>query len=792
MVVLSWFVTVLTILVFTLSTIPQQRRSLMQGLQSKAELVATSIEDVTASGIILGDYSAAVDHCVKIVGDGKSVPYAVITRNDGFSIVNQPNKWNMQQLGGIWLPAGPRTASGVIRKTEFADQEVYNYSAPFNYSGIEWGWIHVGVSVDQFNADLRRVYLRTALIGLSCIALGFVMTFVYARKLVQPIRLLTEITYRVAAGDLSAKATIDSGDEIENLGNSFNYMTKSLNEAYSELRAARDYTQNVIQSMNDMLIVSSVDGKILSVNRTTNDLLQYAPEELVGQPISRVFAYVPADLTVAPLRNIEMMFFAKNGSTIPVLLSTSPMTSPKGETEGIVCLALDMSERKNAEESRRKRDEQLRLQKEALAELASLPSLHCGDFDRTVKQITEIAARTLSVSGVQVWLFREDRPCVDCIDSYDADSGLHSPGNSLDANAYPAYFAALERERTISATDASTDPRTAELNESDLAPRGISSLLVAPIRLAGEVAGILSHEHKGPSRIWTIAEQNFAGSLADLASLALEAKRRKAAQEELMLAKEAAESANRAKSQFLANMSHEIRTPLNAVIGYSEMLEEEADSRSLVEAVPDVRKILQAGRHLLELINDVLDLSKIECGRLDFQIESLSIGEVIRSIIPTVQPLTRKNGNKLEIEVLAEGSFRADRTKFRQALLNLLGNACKFTEKGTITLKVCEESARGQRWICWHVIDTGIGIAEEDYGKLFKPFSQVDSSATREHGGTGLGLAISQHLCEMMGGHIDFSSSPGKGSCFTIRLPINGAGPNPDPVETTGATAIPA
>jgi len=731
-----------------------------------------------------------VDHCVKIVGEGESIPYTVISRKDGFSIVTQPNHWNMQQLGGMWLPPGPRTPSGGIKKTEFSNSEVYQYSFPFTYSGIEWGWIHVGLSLDQYYSDLRRVYRQTALIALSCIALGFAVTFVYARRLVQPIRQLTEITRRVAAGDLNAKAAIHSGDEIENLGNSFNHMTQGLHQAYSELRAARDYTDNIIQSMNDMLIVGSADGKIRSVNRATSDLLQYDPDELVGRDISNVFADAPEHIAAAPQRNMEMMFFAKRGRIIPVLLSSSPMTSPTGEMEGIVYVALDMSERKKSEESRQKRDDQLRLQKEALAELASLQSLHYGDFDRTVKRMTEIAARTLGISGMRVWLFSEDRTFLRCIDSYDAESDRHGPGEPRDAGGHPAYFAALEKERTISATDVSTDPRTSELNESDLAPRGISSLLIAPIRLAGEVAGVLSHEHKGPPRMWTIAEQNFAGSLADLASLALEAKKRKAAQEELIVAKEAAESANKAKSRFLANMSHEIRTPLNAVIGYSEMLEEESEGRSLAEAVPDLQKITQAGKNLLELINDVLDLAKIESGRMTIRIESLSISAVVQSLATTVESLARKNGNRLVIAGDLEGHFQADNIRFRQVLVNLLGNACKFTEKGTITLKVCkcEEDTFGQAWICWHVIDTGIGIAEQDFGKIFKPFSQVDSSATRQHGGTGLGLAISRHFCEGMGGLIEFSSKPGKGSRFTVRLPITRVKPGSDPVEPVGLT----
>jgi CheY-like chemotaxis protein len=230
----------------------------------------------------------------------------------------------------------------------------------------------------------------------------------------------------------------------------------------------------------------------------------------------------------------------------------------------------------------------------------------------------------------------------------------------------------------------------------------------------------------------------------------------------------AAEAANHAKSGFLANMSHELRTPLNAIIGYSEMLLEEAEEQGQPAFVPDLEKVRGAGKHLLGLINDVLDLAKVEAGRMELFPECLDADRLLREVADTVQPLMERNGDGLELKLSELGEVHADQTKLRQVLLNALGNAGKFTEKGTVTLNVAREGDR----LVLRVSDTGIGMTPEQMERLFQPFTQADASTTRKYGGTGLGLTISKRFVELMGGTIGCQSEPGRSTTFFVELPV--------------------
>jgi signal transduction histidine kinase/DNA-binding response OmpR family regulator len=343
-----------------------------------------------------------------------------------------------------------------------------------------------------------------------------------------------------------------------------------------------------------------------------------------------------------------------------------------------------------------------------------------------------------------------------------------------------------------------------------LLAEGIRSLITIPLIVQGDLIGEFNLSSTRPAA-FDPAHGDITHEVANQLAIAIQQARlyeqvKHYAEEleakvevrtqELQEALQRVEAATRYKSEFLAHMSHELRTPLNAIIGYSEMLQEEAADLGYADFTPDLQKINAAGKHLLALINDILDLSKIEAGRMDLFLETLDIPTMIQDVVTTITPLVEKNANAMQLLCASDlGTMRADLTKVRQSLFNLLSNACKFTTQGTITLAVTRETVDGATWVTFRVSDTGIGMTPEQMGQLFQAFSQAEASTTRQYGGTGLGLAITRHFCRMMGGDITAESAMGQGSTFTVRLPAEVVDPKAAATpraEATAASALPA
>ena len=323
---------------------------------------------------------------------------------------------------------------------------------------------------------------------------------------------------------------------------------------------------------------------------------------------------------------------------------------------------------------------------------------------------------------------------------------------------------ALLEGRVVHIADVLADPEYTFTEAQRLGD--FRTLLGVPMLREGIPIGVLALA-RSEVRPFTDKQIELVTTFADQAAIAIENVR---LFDEIQDKSRQLAEASQHKSQFLANMSHELRTPLNAIIGVSEMLREDAEA--LKQDTEPLDRVLGAGRHLLALINDILDLSKIEAGRMELQLEPFALAPLISSVVKTIEPLAAKNGNQVSVRCdPAIGTLHADQMRLRQALLNLMSNANKFTERGTITIDARKGQEEGRDSVTIAIADTGIGMTAEQMGKLFQEFSQADASTTRKYGGTGLGLAISKRFCQMMGGDIAVESEVGRGSTFTIRLP---------------------
>jgi len=510
-----------------------------------------------------------------------------------------------------------------------------------------------------------------------------------------------------------------TGDIIAIEGTLRNISTRKQTE--DALRNSEKQFRRIFESFLDTYYEADMQGNITILSPSVETHYGYKPEELVGKPAASVYADPKQrDILLQRLQtkgfvnDFEIMLITKTGELKPTSCSTRITYDESGNPFGVQGVLRDITQRKKDEAALRESEASFR------SIFNSIPDafLEINHFDTimnaspSLQQFNFTPEQLIGRNISQLFNNKQD---------------------------WKAIRQQLARGEEV---------------------RGYESLLLKGDNKLSPVSITLYQINDMPEYT-----ENCICIIRDIST-------RKRYEEELKQARDQALEANRAKSAFLANMSHELRTPLNAVIGYSEMLIDDAEDAGQHENINDLQKIHHSGKHLLTLISDILDLSKIEAGKIELYTENFSLSSLINDITETITPIANENNNKLsQHSTLGPTDIRTDKIRLKQILLNLLSNACKFTKEGEVSLDVYQELHNGKPWIYFKISDTGIGITDAQLNMLFNEFTQADSSTTRKYGGTGLGLVISQRFCQLMGGDIDVTSTYGKGSVFTMKLP---------------------
>ena len=622
--------------------------------------------------------------------------------------------------------------------TDYRGERVLSSFEPLSIPGLDWIAL-AEIDADEAFAPLGTFTRNIALVGAALALASLVLAWMVARRFVEPIVELEDASRRFTAGDDEIHLRVRGNDEIGRLMATFNRMvlsirrhTAELTRTNQEISEQQKLLENTLESLTHPFYVVDAEDHSIKVANSAARRLGSSGEATCHALTHR--RDTPCDGTDHPCPLVEVketgrpmmvehVHFDADGNPRYVEVHGYPIFDADGNVVQMIEYSLDISKRKEFEEQLRGSEERIR------SIVSNIPGVvyRCLlDDDWTMLFVSD-EIRNLSGYPAEDFLGRESRRSFASI--------MHP--EDVDP-------VALDTQRAV-------EERRPYSHEYRVIGRD------------GEVRWVFA-------RGQAICDED--GTPLYLDGTIFEVTDKKAMELQLEDAKEAAEAANRAKSAFLANMSHELRTPMNAIIGYSEMLAEEAEEEGLDGMIPDLAKISAAGKHLLALINDILDLSKIEAGRVDLYLERFDLRQMLDEAVTTVSPLIAKNGNRMVTEFVdGLGQMRADLTKLRQAIFNLLSNAAKFTQEGTITLSA-ERQRRGDRdWILLSVTDTGIGIEADKLEHVFEEFSQADESTSRNFGGTGLGLPISRRFCQMMGGDIAVTSELGRGSTFSVELP---------------------
>ncbi len=622
------------------------------------------------------------------------------------------------------------------------------YRTLYDITHHSLGVLGIRIPADQFVATADRAILSLLGIMLLCLAVAFGLAYLLARGILTPVDKLMIGVRRISAGDLSHEIETNQRDELGTLARAFNGMARQLRGSFNVLEthieSATEEAQRtllhltgIVDTMADALLVLDEQGHIILFNPALAALFPEHRDSL-HRPGRQVFVKLSLDLeSICP----------------PIAeLATQARQAPEQTHSAEFNLGEDMHARAVASVLLRGREQGELYPAGVVILIRDMTTLYQAYEEIRQNEERFNLAINATNEGIYDWNLRSNQ-----------------------------IFFSSRWKHLLGYQDNEIGDRPEEWLER-IFPEDLESVQAALRAHLGHKQpffhAVYRMKHKREETVWMytrgLAVWDEQGRPYRMVGTSTDITEQKRAEHTLNRAKQQAEEANVAKSRFIANMSHELRTPLNAIIGYSEILKDDAQDLGQDDFIPDLDKIRSAGKHLLGLINDVLDISKIEAGKMEIHAEDFEVAGLLEEVASTVAPLMEKNNNHFILKNAEQiGAMHTDLTKLRQILFNLLSNAAKFTENGEIELNLTHHLEEEGDWLEFTVSDTGIGMTPEQLEKLFQAFTQADASTTRKYGGTGLGLAISGHFAEMMGGGIQVESEFGQGSRFILSLPTD-------------------
>ncbi|WP_223427032.1 response regulator [Tateyamaria pelophila] len=680
------------------------------------------------------------------------------------SIIDQIERTNssvgLQEVDTIGTQAALSGRTGTEIFPDYRNVEVLSSYRPLELSGLDWV-IMSEIDREEALRDADQLIDRLILVASIVLAIAIYASYLFSISLTRPLRLLSGSAARLTAGELDEPIKVQTSDEIGELAQNFEALRLSIVHSLeevenqksmlettvaartTELNEASAQLQLALSKMSNGIYMLDADMNYVLVNERYTEMLALPPRLVEpGQPEEEVIRW-HAENGDYGLGDTEQLIRTRlealaDGHSSNVVLNTAAGRTIEIRTTpisggGLVGVVTDITTIKRNEA-------------ELVAQNENLKKIQ-GDLAFSEQRISKI------IEASPIGILSIDRKGT--IETF-----------SSAAEQIFGYYASDVIGKNLKIL---METHVAVEHDLYLERRihGASSTVVGQSRVVNAVRkdGSVFKLEARVEEVQVGDEIFYIGLVEDITER-LELERQ--AEE----AREQAERANEAKSAFLANMSHELRTPMNAIIGYSEMMAEDAEDDGLEEMLGDLNKITNAGKHLLSLINDVLDLSKIEAGKMDMFLEDFAVKDITEDVASTALSLIEKNANELVLDIDQDlDTMYGDVTKVRQILFNLISNAAKFTKEGKITLSANVDSIANEPAIRFAVTDTGIGIPEDKIEHIFAEFSQADESTTRDYGGTGLGLALVKRFCEMMGGSIRVESTIGQGSSFIVTLP---------------------